>query len=61
MTGKNYRLEQLRVLKSDGNTPLPFHKYLKGAYWVPNAIFSSESVKEGNQPSLVPIIGQELP
>ena len=44
-----------------GNTPLPFHKYLKGAYWVLNAIFSSESVKEGNQPSLVPIIGQELP
>ena len=61
MTGKNYRLVQLHVLKSDGNTPLPFHKYLKGAYWVPDAIFSSESVKEGNQLLLVPIIGQELP
>ena len=61
MTGKNYRLVQLRVLKSDGNTPISFHKYLKGAYWVPDAIFSSESVKEGNQLSLVPIISQELP
>lgn len=38
------------VFESDENIHLSFHKCLRSACRVPDAIFSSKSVKEGNQP-----------